>query len=75
MDKLPNGYIIKRRHLHTGNSSKRERHGSPYVTISNIVTRDGEVVATGKAICNKTDQPNKFIGRTLADARALAQVI
>lgn len=72
---LPNGYQLKRRHFHAGNSSKKQRHGHPYVTVSQIVNHAGEVVAEGRAICSRTDSPNKFIGRTLADARALEQFV
>lgn len=72
---LPNGYTLSRRHLHAGNSSKHQRHGKPYVTITTIKDRGGDVVAQGRAACSKSDHPNKFIGRTLADSRALKAIV
>ena len=72
---LPNGYTLKRVHLHNGNSSRSQRHGHPYVTISRIYDVHGKEVAKGKAMCSRQDKPSRAVGRTLADSRAIAQVI
>ena len=74
MKHLPNGYKLTRVHLHQGNSSKRARHGHPYVTISTIRDEDGGVMGKGVARCSRQDNPSRIIGRTLADARAVEQM-
>ena len=72
--KLANGYTLRRIHLHQGNSSRNQRHGHPYVTISRIFDKEGNEVAKGTARCSRQDQPIRAVGRTLADSRALAQL-
>lgn len=71
MEHLPNGFKLKRRHLHSKNSKKKERRGHPYVTITRIIDRKGNVVSEGRAVCSRQDQPSKIIGRALADSRAI----
>lgn len=71
MERLPNGLQLKRQYLHAGNSSKKRRHGSPYITITRIMDKKGNVIGEGKAICAKGEEPSKVIGKAFADSRAI----
>jgi len=71
MIELPEGYHIKRVHLHESNSTLQQRHGHAYMTISKIVDRNGHVKATGYSYCSRKDNPSRALGRAIADGRAL----
>lgn len=68
---LPEGYKLRVRHLHSGNSSRAERNGKPYVTTARIISRDGACVARGVARCSKHDAPSRSVGRAIAVGRAV----
>jgi hypothetical protein len=80
---LPEGFKIKRVHLHVCNSSDEQRmeavkgilkttHVPKYVTISSVVDSDNNCVAKGLAVCSSQDSPSRKRGRLIADGRALA---
>ena len=61
---------VKRVHLHEGNSTRRERHGHKFVTITKIFDDEGNLLAEGKAYCSRRDNPSRKLGREIADGRA-----
>jgi hypothetical protein len=67
---LPEGYHLRIKHLHPGNSSRSQRHGHKYMTIAKIY--DGPtLVAKAKAQCSKQDHPSRALGREIAVGRVL----
>jgi len=70
-NQLPGGLKIVNQYLHAGNSSRKKRRGSKYVTLSKIIDRKGNVIAEGRSTCRKGDELSKFIGKNFADHRAL----
>lgn len=66
--------LIRVVHLHPGNSSKRDRKGSKYMTIAKLIggTKEEPVeLARGYARCNEYDAPSRKVGREVAIGRAL----
>ena len=71
---IPEGTIIRVVHLHPGNSRKRDRKGSKYMTIAKLIggTKEKPVeLARGIARCNENDEPSRKVGRECAIGRAL----
>lgn len=63
-------------HLHPGNSSRKQRKGSKYMTLCKLWTKQDEpsVVATGVARCNTQDAPSRRVGREVSLGRALKAI-
>ena len=69
---IPENLRLQVVHLHAGNSSRKARHGYPYVTLAKLISRDTErVVSSAKAICSRIENPSRKIGRAIAIGRAL----
>ena len=60
---------IRVQHLHDGNSTRKQRHNSKYITVASVVDDHGNVYDTAVARCNKSDTPSRKTGRMLALSR------
>ena len=68
---LPNTLKAHVTHLHSGNSSKRQRHGKAYRTIAKLIDiKTQNIVSVGEALCNEHDVPSRKLGRQIAVGRA-----
>lgn len=67
---IPQEINVRVTHLHPGNSSRKKRRGSQYMTIAKLVGPTGDVVAEGIAQCSRGDAPRRSIGRAVAIGRA-----
>ena len=67
---IPQELSVRVAHLHSGNSNRRARKGSKYLTIAKLVGPTGDVVAEGYSQCCGTDTPNRQTGRMVAVGRA-----
>lgn len=68
-------YRLRVVHLHSGNSTRKERHGHKYMTIAIISDKStGEIFSKGVAQCSKMDPPRRSVGRQVAVGRALADL-
>lgn len=72
---VPQELTVKVSHLHSGNSSRRQRRGSKYMTIAKLVGPTGDVVAEGFAQCRSTDAPSRQVGRQVAIGRAYKEYL
>lgn len=64
------GYKLRVTHLHPGNSSKKQRRKSKYVTLCKVLTKHGNLVTTVRSQCNHDDTPSRKKGFTIATDRA-----
>lgn len=73
---IPEGFELHVHHYHSGNSSRRFRHGKEYMTEAWITRQDDNVpLATGIAYCCKNDNPRRSVGRAVAVGRAMEHLI
>ena len=79
--RVPSNHRVTFHHLDDNNDPGGEgrsfllefpREKMPYVTIANLVSGD-KIVATGVAICNPKDTPNRKLGNFIAKGRALKE--
>jgi hypothetical protein len=70
---IPEEHSLKLKHLHPGNSTRKDRHGGKYRTIARLIHETtGTVVAQDDAVCGHKDVPSREMGRRIAIGRVLA---
>lgn len=71
---IPEHLKLVVKHLHPGNSTKRQRRKKEYATIAWLYHKETkELVAEGRSYCSKTEVPNRKQGRFVAVGRALKE--
>lgn len=68
---VPKNFDVHVTHLHSGNSTRRQRKGHEYMTIAKLVDPMGRIVSMGVAQCSRKDSPSRKVGRSVAIGRAL----
>lgn len=75
---LPEGMKLHVKHLFPENSSRKQRHGSKYLTVAKVVKKDSQdnevIMSVGYAKCNRGDVPRRKMGYSIAVGRALAKI-
>lgn len=71
---IPKNTHLQLHHLHSGNSTTRQRKGHQYVTVAILKDNtDDKILAQSTASCSKRDVPNRSRGRDIAVGRVLKQ--
>jgi len=69
---IPSNVKVHVVHLHSGNSSRKQRNGHMYKTICELHDRKTQnLLGVGKACCSKSDVPTRKLGRAIAVGRAM----
>jgi hypothetical protein len=70
---IPKEHRVIVHHFHSGNSSKKFRHGRDYMTTAILLDKEGKRIGSGRAHCSGGDAPTRAIGRAVAIGRAMKQ--
>ena len=68
------GLKLHVKHLHPANSTRKERHGSKYLTVCKVITPAGVELTKTFSQCSKIDVPSRKKGFRIATDRAKSVV-